>query len=139
ASALRGAITDPRDWAAEVGLAYPELALPQKATVNTRMLEEPLPLSEAREVELVKGANISSLPELDALPDNLHGPVLLKVGDDISTDEISPAGARALPFRSNIPKLATFAFDVLDPDYASRATAHDGPHLIVGGSNYGQG
>ncbi|WP_448073294.1 aconitate hydratase [Georgenia yuyongxinii] len=139
ASALAGAITDPRDWAAAEGFAYPALALPERATVNTAMLEAPLPPSEAARVELVKGANITALPELDPLPTHLEAPVLLKVGDDISTDAISPAGARALPYRSNIPRMAEFVFDQIDPEYHLRAAAHDGPHVIVGGDNYGQG
>ncbi|MFD1506698.1 aconitate hydratase [Georgenia yuyongxinii] len=139
ASALTGVITDPRDWAEAEGFAYPALALPERATVNTAMLEAPLPPSEAARVELVKGPNITALPDLDELPAHLEAPVLLKVGDDISTDAISPAGARALPFRSNIPRMAEFVFDQLDPSYHLRAQAHDGPHVIVGGDNYGQG
>ncbi|TRW45904.1 aconitate hydratase [Georgenia yuyongxinii] len=139
ASALTGVITDPRDWAEAEGVAYPALALPERATVNTAMLEAPLPPSEAARVELIKGPNITALPELDALPAHLEAPVLLKVGDDISTDAISPAGARALPFRSNIPRMAEFVFDQLDPSYHERARAHEGPHVIVGGDNYGQG
>lgn len=139
ASALTGVITDPRDWASAEGVAYPTLALPEQATVNTAMLEAPLPAEEASSVELVKGPNITELPTFDPLPDRLEAPVLLKVGDDISTDSISPAGARALPFRSNIPKMAEFVFDQIDEDYHVRAAAHEGPHVIVGGDNYGQG
>lgn len=139
ASALTGVITDPREWASSAGVAYPTLALPESATVNTAMLEAPLPAEEAAEVDLVKGPNITELPTFDRLPDRLEAPVLLKVGDDISTDSISPAGARALPFRSNIPKMAEFVFDQIDPDYHVRAAAHDGPHVVVGGDNYGQG
>jgi aconitate hydratase len=88
----------------------------------------------------VKGPNISSLPELSPLPDEVEAPVLLKVGDNISTDEISPAGARALPFRSNIPKLAMFSFAQIDDSYPDRAQQAEGTgHIIVGGENYGQG
>jgi aconitate hydratase len=105
------------------------------------MLEEPPPADEAAEVELVKGPNISGLPEFDPLPDELELPVLLKVGDDISTDDISPAGAAALPFRSNIPKLAQFAFIRVDEDYPANAEEikESTGHAIVGGDNYGQG
>ena len=105
------------------------------------MLIPPLSIEEAGGLTLEKGPNIASLPELEALPDELQLPVLLKVGDNVSTDEIMPAGARALPFRSNIPKIAEFAFDMLDRTYWQRAKALDGTdgHAVVGGSNYGQG
>lgn len=144
ASALTGVITDPRDWAADAGMEAPDIALPESASVNKQMLEAPLPREEAVSVELERGPNVSSLPEFDPLPDTLEGPVLLKAGDDVSTDEISPAGARALPYRSNIPKLAEFTFVRIDPDYPRRAaeSARDednNGHFVVGGDNYGQG
>jgi aconitate hydratase len=141
AAALTGVITDPRDLAEELGLEYPRLALPEKASVNTSMLVAPLPQEEAATEELVKGPNISSLPDFPELPDRIEAPVLLKVGDDVSTDEISPAGARALPLRSNIPKLAEFTFTQVDEDYPRRAReCREGSgHLIVAGHNYGQG
>jgi aconitate hydratase len=141
ASALTGVITDPRDLADKLGLDYPQLVLPEKASVNTAMLVAPLPPEEAARQELVKGPNISSLPDFPELPDRIAAPVLLKVGDDVSTDEISPAGARALPLRSNIPKLAEFTFGQLDEDYPRKAReCKDGSgHLIVAGYNYGQG
>ncbi|PDP85958.1 aconitate hydratase [Glycomyces fuscus] len=141
ASALTGVITDPRDLAEELGLAHPDLRLPEKAAVNTAMLVPPLPPEEAARVELVKGPNISALPDFPPLPDRIEAPVLLKVGDDVSTDEISPAGARALPFRSNVPELAEFTFTRIDEDYPRRAreTAQGSGHIVVGGENYGQG
>lgn len=139
ASALTGKITDPRDWAAEVGMSYPNIEFPQEHSINTAMLVEPLDATEASTVQPVKGPNISGLPELDDLPDTLEIPVLLTVGDNISTDEISPAGARALPFRSNIPKLAEFTFTQVDETYPDRTRAAEEGHIIVGGENYGQG
>ena len=140
ASALTGVITDPRDWAREEGVSYPELNLPERHSVNTAMLVEPLEDDEARHVEPVKGPNISRLPDPEPLLDALEAPVLLKVADNISTDEISPAGARALPFRSNIPKLALFSFTQIDESYPKRAQdAGDTGHIVVGGENYGQG
>ncbi|MCL2534540.1 MAG: aconitate hydratase [Nocardiaceae bacterium] len=141
ASALTGVITDPRDWAAAEGVSYPQLQLPAEATVNTAMLVEPLPAEQARTAVVVKGPNISTLPEFSPLPDRIEAPVLLKVGDGISTDEISPAGARALPFRSNIPKLADFTFTPVDETYPDRAreSCSTTGHFIVGGNNYGQG
>ncbi|MCF6524585.1 aconitate hydratase [Streptomyces sp. JJ36] len=139
ASALTGVLTDPRDWAAGEGARPPDFTPPERATVNTAALEPPPPPEEAAGVPLERGPNISALPELDSLPDTLEGPVLLTAGDDVSTDEISPAGARALPYRSNIPRLADFTFTRLDPDYPRRARETGGPHFVVGGDNYGQG
>lgn len=139
ASAITGVITDPRQWAADNGIEYPELDLPTHFSVNTAMLVAPATPEQAGDVEVVKGPNISSLPELTPLPDLIEAPVLLKVGDNISTDEISPAGARALPFRSNIPKLAMFSFTQIDETYPQRAQATSSGHIIVGGENYGQG
>ncbi|HSW69243.1 MAG TPA: aconitate hydratase [Gammaproteobacteria bacterium] len=137
ASAITGKITDPRT----LGIPYPKIKLPLHPTTNKGMLEVPLPLDEARKVTLIKGPNIASLPHTEPLSDMLRLPVLLKVGDNISTDEIMPAGARVLPYRSNIPKISEFSFDVLDDTYARRAQAmrHEGGHAIVGGENYGQG
>ncbi|MFJ6073743.1 hypothetical protein ACIQFU_23365 [Streptomyces sp. NPDC093065] len=108
------------------------------------MLEPPLPPEQAARIELERGPNISAFPDFDPLPNLLAGPVLLKCGDNVSTDEISPAGAKALPYRSNIPRLAEFTFTRLDPDYPQRAAelADDsgpGRHFVVGGENYGQG
>jgi aconitate hydratase len=140
ASALTGVITDPREWARDVKMDYPKLNLPRECAVNTAMLVPPLDADEAAKVEPVKGPNVSDLPELSPLPDDIEAPVLLKVGDNISTDEISPAGARALPFRSNIPKLAMFSFTQIDESYPERAEeAGEDGHIIVGGDNYGQG
>ncbi len=90
---------------------------------------------------MVKGANIKSLPEFDPLPDDLELPVLLKMRDDVSTDEIMPAGAKALPYRSNLQKIANFSFDRVDPTYVDRARAigQKAGHAVVAGKNYGQG
>ena len=137
ASALRGVITDPR----ELGIPYPKVKIPKKHILNQEMLIPPLPVEEATKVELVKGPNIQTLPPLDLLPDRLELPILLKVGNNISTDEIMPAGARVLPYRSNIPKISEFVFEVVDPTYPKRALESNppGPHAIIGGENYGQG
>ncbi len=138
ASALMGKITDPRD----LNFAYPKVHEPKKKVVNKIMMQSPLALDEASKVKLVKGPNIASLPELKPLPKDLELKVLLKVGDNISTDEILPAGARVLPFRSNIPKISQFAFDIVDDTYSKRAKEwrdQGHQHAIVGGENYGQG
>jgi len=141
ASALRGVITDPRELARDLDLAYPRVAVPDTTGLDTELLQAPPPPETSRTVELVKGPNISSLPELEPLPDTLDLPVLLKVGDDISTDEIMPAGARVLPYRSNIPKISEFVFGQVDDTYPERALdiRGDGGHAVVVGANYGQG
>ena len=141
AAALTGRITDPRELPDLLGVGYPRLQLPERSSVNTAMLEEPPPLEEARTVVLAKAPSIGSLPELDPLPDRIQAPVTIKVGDNVSTDEILPAGAQALPYRSNIPKIADFAFAQIDDGYPRRAreTRHGAGHVIIGGDNYGQG
>ena len=141
AAALTGKITDPRDLEELLSLEYPTLQLPAMSSVNLAMLEGPLPPKVAAQVKLVKGENISSLPVFSPLADRIEAPVILVVGDDISTDEILPAGARVLPYRSNIPKLAEFTFDQIDETYPTRAAeTRDGSgHIVVAGANYGQG
>ncbi|MGH3664631.1 MAG: aconitate hydratase [Egibacteraceae bacterium] len=141
ASALAGVITDPRDLAIELGMDYPKFAEPDNYIVNDEMLVPPLAADAAVKEALVKGPNISSLPDFDPLPDEFAAPVLLKVGDNVSTDEIMPAGQKVLPFRSNIPKISEFVYYQVDESYVERArTSQDkNGHVIVGGDNYGQG
>ena len=139
AAALTGVITDPRELPALLGIGHPELDLPARTHVNTAMLVAPVPPGDAHEQELVKGPNIASLPEFDPLPGRVEAPVELKAGDNISTDEILPAGAQVLPLRSNIPAISRFVFTQIDADYAQRAAAANGPHIVVAGENYGQG
>ena len=140
ASALTGEITDPRRLPELFGLDYPEYAdpAPEDYVVNDRMLVPPLDPEESRKIELRKGPNIKSLPEIEPIPDALELPVLLKVGDNVSTDEIMPAGQKVLPFRSNIPKISEFVYYQVDETYVARA-GEAGDHAVVGGSNYGQG
>ncbi|MCX2723947.1 aconitate hydratase [Roseibium salinum] len=137
ASALAGRITDPRTLGARAARTGIEDGL----MAEPGMFAAPPPPEDAAQVELVKGSNIASLPSFSALPDELELPVLLVAPDDISTDEIMPAGAEVLPFRSNIPRIARFVFRDVDPDYPERADAvfHEGGHAVVGGENYGQG
>jgi len=137
ASALSGRITDPRD----LEMDYPRVGEPAAPAVISELLVAPLPPEQASAVELQKGPNITSIPDFDSLPESLELPVLLKVGDDISTDEIMPAGSRVLPYRSNIPKISEFCFDIIDETYHDRALAvrDDGGHTVVAGENYGQG
>jgi aconitate hydratase len=134
AAALTGEITDPR----HLGIGYPSLSLPAWSAVNRAMLEAPLPADQAKKVELDKAPSIGTLPELDPMPDDLEATVAITVGDDISTDEILQAGAEALPYRSNIAKLAEFTFARVDDGYVARAR-ENGAHAIVAGRNYGQG
>lgn len=135
ASALTGVITDPRT----LDIPYPDIKLPQKRILNPANFEKPLPLEEAKKIKLIKGPNIVSLPEFEPMPNSLNIPVLLKVEDNISTDEISPAGAKVLPFRSNIPQISQFTYIHVDPDYVSRTKKYTEGHVIIGGENYGQG
>jgi aconitate hydratase len=135
ASALTGKITDPR----ELELDYPRVELPDEQAINTTMLLEPD--DSGRDVELRKGPNIATLPQFDAMPESLTAPVLLKLGDDVSTDEILPAGGRVLPYRSNVPELATFVFIDVDESFHERAQKleDNGGFVFVAGENYGQG
>jgi aconitate hydratase len=138
ASALTGRITDPRT----LDMDYPRISDPDTPVIQCETLLAPTPQDETGPVaELEKGPNVVSLPEFEALPDRLDLPILLHVGDDISTDEIMPAGARVLPLRSNIPEISKFCFEAVDPTYRDRAEAsrEDGGHAIVAGDNYGQG
>jgi len=131
AAALTGKITDPRDLK-----EFPEIEMPEKFMVNKNLLLAPP--TEAEEVEIIRGPNIKPLPEFPPIPDKLEGETLLKVGDDITTDHIMPAGAEILPLRSNIPGISEYVFNVVDPDFPERAKEKDGG-FIVGGENYGQG
>ena len=135
ASALTGVITDPRT----LGMPYPRVTLPENEHLDTGGLEPPP--EDGADVALRKGPNIESLPEFAPLPKRIAAPVLLKVGDDISTDEIMPAGAEVLPFRSNIPRISQFVFWQIDESFHDRAMAvrETTGCLILGGRNYGQG
>jgi aconitate hydratase len=131
---LTGLITDPRTLAR----TYPHFEEPATIKLNTDMLVPPP--DDGQDIELEKGPNIKLVPAFDPLPGTLEGPVLLKVGDDISTDEIIPAGATVLPFRSNIPEISKFVFHQIDAGYYERTLAYqDQGSMIVGGDNYGQG
>jgi aconitate hydratase len=141
AAALTGQITDPRDLPSRLGIEYPALgpsSLPSRSGDGDMPLEAPLDDDDARQVELVKAPSIGTLPEFDELPADLRARVAIKVGDNISTDEILPAGARVLPFRSDIARLAEFTFSQVDEGYVARAR-EAGTHVIVAGENYGQG
>ena len=134
AAALYGVITDPRKLA-EYG-PYPRVENPQRYVLDDSGIVPPLEDTSA--VEIITGPNIVPFPEFEELPDNLETSVILKVGDNISTDTIMPAGNKVLPFRSNIPAISQFVFDQLDPDFHKRAR-EKGNGIVVGGENYGQG
>jgi aconitate hydratase len=133
ATAIKGVLTDPRDLG-----EYPRIEMPQRFIVNDNMFLRPLPPDEAATVEIVRGPNIKPLPDFPPLPDTLAGAVLIKVGDNISTDHIMPAGAKILPLRSNIPEMSKYVFEVVDPEFPARALEKGGG-FILGGENYGQG
>lgn len=135
ASALTGKITDPR----ELGIAYPQFRASERQN-EARRWQLVAPPAEAPAGKLEKAPHIASIPDLDRLPDALDGPVLLKLGDDVSTDEILPGGAEVLPFRSNVAAISRFVFRWIDEDYPARAEEHqDSGSFIVAGDNYGQG
>src|SRR5690625_2873231 len=137
ASALTGVITDPRT----LEMKYPKVKEPKKPTVDEKLLDEPLPYEEAKQVKLHKGPNIASIPKMDHMPDEVEIPVLLKMGDNISTDEILAGGARVLPYRSNLTEISKFTFEIIDETYYQRGkdTVESGGHAVVAGFNYGQG
>ena len=139
AAALAGVITDPRTLEDSHGITYARPAMPERFARIDDMLQAPLPPEEVAQVELVKGPNISTLPEFTPIEDDLRVPALLVMGDDVSTDEIMPAGSRVLPFRSNIPAISEFSFSRIDETYAERAKGGTRGHVVVAGENYGQG
>ena len=131
ASALTGFITDPRSVDADVTYNVPEAFKVDDSGVL-------MPLPEGNDGEVLRGPNIKEFPKSKPFTDSLTAEIVLKVGDNITTDHIMPAGAKILPYRSNIPYLSNFCFEVCDPEFPMRAKqAGDG--IVVGGSNYGQG
>ena len=133
ASAILGHIADPR----ELG-EYPEVQLPERFSIDDSGVLLPASPEEAKSVEVVRGPNIRPMPLGEPLKDEISAPLTLKVGDNITTDHIMPAGAKILPYRSNVPKLSEFCFTVCDETFPQRAKAA-GRSIIVGGANYGQG
>ena len=134
AAALKGMITDPRDLAGEID--YPRIKDPEKYFIDEGSIV--FPPAQGRGVEVLRGPNIKPLPAMEALPQELTAAVTIKVGDNISTDGIMPAGAAILPFRSNIEALSRFVFHQLDEDFAANC-AKAGQAAVIGGENYGQG
>ncbi|MDQ3191394.1 MAG: aconitate hydratase [Bacteroidota bacterium] len=140
ASAITGVITDPRDFAKKYNVEYPVYEEPEREIIDTAMLLSPS--ENEMEIDLEKGPNIKSIPTLEPLPETIKATVLLKLNDNVSTDEILKAGAIVLPFRSNIPEISKWAFHVFDPNFVQRcevALSHFGGHFIVAGDNYAQG
>ena len=133
ASALTGFITDPTTLHP---IAQPQQ--PDRFRINDDGIIAPLPAAEAAAAEVLRGPNIKPFPETRPLEDEIEAAVILKVGDNITTDHIMPAGSKVLPYRSNIPKISEFCFSVIDETFATRAK-DAGKGFIVGGSNYGQG
>jgi aconitate hydratase len=134
ATALRGVITDPREFG-----EYPELPeAPANPAVDDRQILEPAPEDEASGIEIPRGPNIKPPPEAPELPDSLEATVTIVVEDDISTGDLAPDGVEVMSFRSNVPEIAKFTFRRFDPEYHKKAKEM-GPGFIVGGHNYGQG
>ncbi|MCH5303359.1 MAG: aconitate hydratase [Ruminococcus sp.] len=133
ASALTGVFTDPTTLGADV-----EIEMPEKFLINDNMVIEPASVDEMDSVEVLRGPNIKPYPKTSPLSDKIEASCSLKVGDNITTDHIMPAGAKILPLRSNIPKISEHCFTVCDKDFPSRAKAL-GSSIVVGGENYGQG
>lgn len=133
ASALTGYLTDPRDLG-----EFPEITLPDEFIINDNMVAVPATPEEAKNVEVLYGPNIKPFPTSEPLEENITAKAVLKVGDDITTDHIMPAGAKILPYRSNIPYLSQFCFGVCDKTFPERIKA-EGKGIIIGGANYGQG
>ncbi|MCL2494883.1 MAG: aconitate hydratase [Oscillospiraceae bacterium] len=133
ASALTGLFTDPRT----LGEA-PAITLPERFLIDDNMIEPPVPGSETDTVEIEYGPNIKPFPRSEPLPTDLTARAVLKVGDNITTDHIMPAGAKILPYRSNIPHLSQYCFAQCDPDFAQHCK-QAGRGVVIGGANYGQG
>lgn len=133
AAALTGTITDPQTLG-----PMPAVTLPEHFRIDDSAVLPPAPADEADTVEVLRGPNIRPFPQSKPFADTLTAELVLKVGDNITTDHIMPAGSKILPYRSNIPKLSEFCFTVCDPGFPARAKAA-GDGIIVGGSNYGQG
>lgn len=131
ASAITGVITDPRD----LGKAYPSFEVPEKYINDKNIFIMP---ENNPEQVIRKGPNIKTIPELSDMPDSMEASVSLKLGDDVSTDFICPAGALYLPIRSNIPEISKYSFQVVDPTFSERAKDL-GTSILVAGHNYGQG
>lgn len=132
-SAVTGYLTDPRTFG-----ECPSVTMPGEFSVNDNMIELPAPESEAASVIVERGPNIKPFPLSEKLPDSLEKECILKVGDNITTDHIMPAGSKILPYRSNIPYLSKYCFAVCDESFPERAK-QSGGGIVVGGSNYGQG
>ena len=133
ASALAGVLTDPRTLGEEAPIALPDHFL-----INDNMVEAPASEAEMDSVEILRGPNIKEFPVTGPLEETIAAKALLKVGDNITTDHIMPAGAKILPYRSNIPYLSNFCFGVCDKEFPARCREY-GPSVVVGGQNYGQG
>ena len=132
-SALTGYLTDPRTLG-----DMPEFKLPEHFKINDNMVVPPADEADMDSVEVLRGPNIKPFPQTSPLDDSIDCQVSLKVGDNITTDHIMPAGAKILPLRSNIPAISQHCFTVCDEDFPRRAK-NMGKSIIVGGSNYGQG
>ena len=134
AAALTGYFTDPRELDADIK----SITLPDKFMINDNMVDAPAPIEEAKNVEILRGPNIKPFPKAEPIGDTIAAKAVLKVGDNITTDHIMPAGAKILPYRSNIPHLSNFCFTACDEQFPENCRK-EGKGIIIGGENYGQG
>ena len=134
AAALTGVLTDPMTLDTDLS----GITLPEKFVINDNSIDAPAPVEEADKVEILRGPNIKPFPKTEPLNDTISAKAILKVGDNITTDHIMPAGAKILPFRSNIPYLANFCFTRCDEQFPENCKK-EGKGIIIGGENYGQG
>ncbi len=134
AAALTGYFTDPRELDADIK----SITLPDKFMINDNMVDAPASIEDAKDVEILRGPNIKPFPKAEPIGDTIAAKAVLKVGDNITTDHIMPAGAKILPYRSNIPYLSNFCFTACDEQFPENCIK-EGKGIIIGGENYGQG
>jgi len=132
-SALKGVLTDPRDFGEPISIIPPD-----RFVLDDALIIAPAPADQAARVEIIRGPNIAALPRFTALPDYLEGEVMLSLMDNVTTDDILPAGAHILALRANIPAISKYIFSNIDPNYHQRQK-EAGNGFVIGGQNYGQG
>lgn len=133
-AALTGFLTDPRTLDVDIS----KVTLPKKFKINDNMVDAPASVEDAKDVEILRGPNIKPFPKTEPLEETVSAKAVLKVGDNITTDHIMPAGAKILPYRSNIPYLSNFCFTRCDEQFPENCRK-EGKGIIIGGENYGQG
>ena len=134
AAALTGVLTNPMELTANIT----DIKLPESFVINDNSIDAPASIEDAKDVEILRGPNIKPFPKTEALADSISAKAILKVGDNITTDHIMPAGAKILPLRSNIPMISNYCFTRCDENFPENCRK-EGKGIIIGGENYGQG